>query len=328
MKKLLIITVLLVAAAIYGAVTWLGAEAEEKNSAFRKEFSATAAKIDSQYRHKDTTIKGTKWHYVEQGPADGPVILFLHGLPECWYSWRYVMPLIEPKYRQIVLDMKGYGRSDKQDDDYNWHVVARQILELMDSQDIRRFFVVGHDWGSLIGSVLVSDYPDRILGFVRMQADLIRTGILRSLMRKPQFLLFQSNWLGTRFMEDAARFIDMVYPPRMATEFKPLDRDYLVYEFARDGVARQIPKYFKVKNWDLDAAMTKICKEAFPFPVLILQGDKDASQPVSLFENVPTGCPRVELRWIRDANHFSNFDKPEEVAEAINEFLGRSRLQR
>jgi len=238
------------------------------------------------------------------------------------------MPLIEPKYRQIVLDMKGYGRSDKQDDDYNWHVVATQILELMDSLDIRQFFVVGHDWGSLIGSVLVSDYPNRILGFVRMQADLIRAGILRSLMRKPQFLLFQSNWLGTRFMEDAAWFIDRVYPPRMATEFKPVDRDYLVNEFARDGVARQIPKYFKVKNWDLDAAMTKICKETFPFPVLILQADRDASQPVSMFETVPSECPRVDLRWIRDASHFSNFDKPEEVARAINEFLGRSSLQR
>lgn len=328
MKKMLLITVWLVAAAIYAAVIWLGAEAEEKNSAFRKEFSATAAKIDSQYRHKDTTVKSIKWHYVEQGPDDGPVILFLHGLPECWYSWHYVIPLIDPKYRQIVLDMKGYGRSDKQDDDYNWHVVARQISELMDSLDIRQFFVVGHDWGSLIGSVLVSDYSDRILGFVRMQADLIRAGILRSLMRKPQFLLFQSNWLGTRFMEDAARFIDRVYPPRMATEFKPLDRDYLVYEFARDGVAQQVPKYFKLKNWDLDAAMTKICKEAFPFPVLILQADKDASQPVSLFESVSSECPHVELRWISDASHFSNFDKPEEVARAINDFLSRARLQR
>jgi len=128
-------------------------------------------------------------------------------------------------------------------------------------------------------------------------------------------------------MEDAAWFIDRVYPPRMATEFKPVDRDYLVNEFARAGVALQIPKYFKLKNWDLDAAMTKICKEAFPFPVLILQADSDPAQPVSLFESVPSECPRVELRWIRGASHFSNFDKPEEVAKAINEFLGRSRLQ-
>jgi pimeloyl-ACP methyl ester carboxylesterase len=328
MKRVLIITVLLVAGASYAAVTWLGARAEEKNSAFRREFSSTAARIDSEFRHRETTVKGIKWHYVEQGPADGPVILFLHGLPECWYSWHYVMPLIDSNYRQIVLDMKGYGRSDKQDDDYNWHVVARQISELMDGLEINRFFVVGHDWGSLIGSVLVSDYPNRILGFVRMQADLIRSSLIRSLVRKPQFLLFQLNWLGTLFMEDAAWFIDRVYPPRMATDFKPVDRDYLVNEFARDGVAQQVPKYFKLKNWDLDAAMTKICKEAFPFPVLILQADKDASQPVSLFESVSSECPRVELRWISDASHFSNFDKPEEVARAINDFLSRARLQR
>jgi len=325
MKKTLIVSVLVLAVASYAAVTWLGARAEEKNSIFRQEFGATAAKIDAQYRHKDKTVNGIKWHYVEQGPDEGPVILFLHGLPECWYSWHYVMPLIDPKYRLIVLDMKGYGRSDKQDGDYSWHAVARQISELMDSLAIKQFFVVGHDWGSLIGSVLVSDYPNRVLGFVRMQADLLRSGILRSLMRKPQFLLFQSNWIGSLFMEDAAWFIDRVYPPRMAMEFKPVDRDYLVNEFARAGVALQIPKYFKLKNWDLDAAMTKICKEAFPFPVLILQADKDPAQPVSLFESVPSECPRVELRWIRGASHFSNFDKPEEVARAINEFLSRAR---
>jgi hypothetical protein len=75
MKRILIITGLLLAAASYAAVTWLGGRAEEKNSAFRKEFSATAAKIDSQYRHKDTTVKGIKWHYVEQGPDDGPAII-------------------------------------------------------------------------------------------------------------------------------------------------------------------------------------------------------------------------------------------------------------
>ena len=326
MKRILIVSVLVLAAASYAAVTWLGARAEEKNSTFRREFSSTAARIDSQYRHKDTTVKGIKWHYVEQGPADGPVILFLHGLPECWYSWHYVIPLIDPKYRQIILDMKGYGRSDKQDDNFSWHVVAGQISELMDSLDINQFFVVGHDWGSLIGSVLISDYPNRILGFVRLQADLVRSGVIRSLMRKPQFLLFQSNWLGTLFMEDAAWFIDRVYPARMATAFKPVDRDYLVNEFARDGVARQIPKYFKLKNWDLDAALTKICKETFPFPILILQADKDPAQPVSMFENVSSECPRVELRWISDASHFSNFDSPEEVAGAINEFLSRSRL--
>jgi len=69
-------------------------------------------------------------------------------------------------------------------------------------------------------------------------------------------------------------------------------------------------------------------KRILLFPVLNLQAEKDAFQPVSLFETVGCECPRVELRLIRDASHFSNFDKPEEVARAINEFLGRSSLRR
>lgn len=99
--------------------------------------------------------------------------------------------------------MKGYGRSDRQDHDYNWHHVAQQIADLMDNLGIRRFFVVSHDWGSVIGSVLVSDYPDHIPGFVRMEADLVPPGTggwVSFFFRKPQWILFQSSWFATCVM--------------------------------------------------------------------------------------------------------------------------------
>jgi hypothetical protein len=97
------------------------------------DFRAKANEIDSKFNHQDIVVNGIKWHYVDQGPKDGTVIVFLHGLPEGWYSWRYVLPLIDPKYRLIAPDMKGYGRSDKEDSNYNWHVVARQAVEFVNS---------------------------------------------------------------------------------------------------------------------------------------------------------------------------------------------------
>jgi pimeloyl-ACP methyl ester carboxylesterase len=58
---------------------------------------------------------------------------------------------------------------------------------------------------------------------------------------------------------------------------------------------------------------------------MILQADGDPAQPVSIFEEVPHQCPSVELRWVKDASHFSNLDQPEEVARAINEFVNRAK---
>jgi pimeloyl-ACP methyl ester carboxylesterase len=184
---------------------------------------------------------------------------------------------------------------------------------------------VGHDWGALIGSVLVGDHPERIRGFVRMEADLIPRegtfGRLGAYLQKPQWLLFRVTWLATYLMRDPGRFIDRVYGSRMTTPLRRVDRDYLVYEFSRPGVAEMNPRYSWGTNWDLDAAVGKICTNAFPFPVLQLQADSDPAQPPAIFADVATRCPNVQLEWIIGASHFDNFDQPAQVADAINRFV-------
>jgi len=272
-----------------------------KYAQFRAEHQAEHDAIDAQFHQKNMVVNGLQWHYVDEGNPNGPVILFLHGLPEGWYSWSKVLPLVDQNYRLIAIDMKGYGLSDKQDTDYNWHTVASQTLDLMTSLGIDQFYLVSHDWGTIIGSVLVSDHPDRILGYVRMEADLIQkknTGMIAAYIQKPQWLLFQSKFIGSYMMGDPGGFIDMVYSKRMTTPFDQQDRDYLVYEFSRAGVSDMVPEYFLQKNCDLDTAIGKICKNNFPFPVLQLQADSDPAQPPSIFADVATECPHVQLEWV------------------------------
>ncbi|MBN1381469.1 MAG: hypothetical protein JXA41_07330 [Deltaproteobacteria bacterium] len=79
------------------------------------------------------------------------------------------------------------------------------------------------------------------------------------------------------------------------------------------------------KNWDLDTAIGKIRKNSFPFPVLQLQADSDPAQPPSLLKDVPVQCPNIRLEWITDTGHFDNFDRPEQVAGAINRFVNAIR---
>lgn len=300
----------------------LAAEYEQ----FRSEHQAEHDAVDAQFNQKDTVVNGIQWHYVDEGNPDGTVILFLHGLPEGWYSWSKVLPLVDQEYRLIAIDMKGYGRSDLSDTDYNWHTVASQTLDLMTSLGIDRFYVVSHDWGTIIGSVLVGDHPEHILGYVRMQADLIQ-GESRDrpsfsvYLQKPQWFFFQNNWIASYLYQDAGWLIDTVYSSRMLTNLSQADRDYLVYEYSRPGVAEMNPRYFNPANWDLTSAVGKICKNNFPFPVLQLQADSDPSQPPSIFANVATECPNVQMEWVTNASHFDNFDQPQQVADAINHFI-------
>jgi epoxide hydrolase 4 len=319
---------LLLAAFIWIYAPWRAKNMAAKYARFRAETQATHAAIDAGFNQQDRVVNGLQWHYVDEGNPDGTVILFLHGLPEGWYSWSKVLPRVDHDYRLIAIDMKGYGRSDRTDTDYNWHTVASQTLDLMTSLGVDRFYLVSHDWGTIIGSVLVSDHPGHILGYVRMEADLIqrkKTGMLSAYIQKPQWLLFQSRFIGSYMMGDPGWFLDMVYPKRMLTPFQPQDRDYLVYEFSRPGVSEKVPEYFLQKNWDLDTAIGKICKNNFPFPVLQLQADSDPAQPPSIFADAAVQCPHVQIEWVKGASHFDNFDQPAQVADAINRFIHASR---
>jgi pimeloyl-ACP methyl ester carboxylesterase len=292
---------------------------------FREQHRTEHTRIDEQFNHQQRTVHGLTWHYVDEGARNGEAIVFLHGFPGSWYTWRYVLSQVDHSYRLIALDMKGYGRSEHQDPDFNWHTVAQQTLDVLDDLGIRKFYLVAHDWGSLIGSVLVGDHQERILGFVRMQADLKSPQSVAEwatfYRHKPHWLTFQNAWIGRYRMQDSGALIDTIYPPRMTTLLRPVDRDYLVYEFSRPGVAEAVPRYFLPHNWDLPAATDRICEGTFPFPVLQLQASRDPAQPERLFRDVALRCPTVRMEWIPGASHYDTFDQPTFVAEAINRFV-------
>ena len=128
-------------------------------------------------------------------------------------------------------------------------------------------------------------------------------------------------------MQDAETLIDTVYPPRMASPLRQVDRDYFVYEFSRPGVAATVPRYYLARNWDWPAATDRICDSTFPFPILQLQATDDPAQPQSHFRDVAMRYPNVRLEWITNASHFDNLDQPAQVAEAINHFVHTARVR-
>jgi haloalkane dehalogenase len=103
--------------------------------------------------------------YLEVGPADGPVVLLLHGEPSWSFLYRDVMTeLAAAGLRAIAPDLVGFGRSDKPlavgDHSFARHVEwVRELVE--DHLDLREVTLVGQDWGGLIGLRLVAEHPDR-----------------------------------------------------------------------------------------------------------------------------------------------------------------------
>jgi haloalkane dehalogenase len=108
--------------------------------------------------------------YVADGPADGPVVLLLHGEPSWSFLYRSMLPVLgRAGLRAIAPDLPGFGRSDKPaevtDHSYARHVEWMRAFAF-DALGLRDVTLVGQDWGGLIGLRLVAEHPDRFAAVV------------------------------------------------------------------------------------------------------------------------------------------------------------------
>ena len=85
--------------------------------------------------------------------GDGPLVILLHGWPQCWYMWRHqIDPIVAAGYRVAVPDQRGYGGSSKPPDvsDYNIRDLAADAAGIAPVLGYDEFIVVGHDWGCVV----------------------------------------------------------------------------------------------------------------------------------------------------------------------------------
>ena len=110
--------------------------------------------------------------------GEGPPLLLVHGWPQTWYAWRFVMPALAKDFEVIAVDQRGIGLSDKPEDGYDIGTLAGDLVALMDALGHERFALYGTDTGMPIAYALAADHPDRVERLVVSEAPL--PGILRS----------------------------------------------------------------------------------------------------------------------------------------------------
>ena len=269
---------------------------------------------EPEIEHKFVEAAGVKWHYVESG--SGEAVVFLHGLPESWFSWHYQIEELSKEYRVIAVDLKGYGQSDKRDGDYTPQGVANELIAFFDAIGLEEFSLVTHDWGTVIGDCIASTIPSRIVKYIRMQAPVLKVDPANH----PQIELLRNQALATTIMSQARPFVTKVYENRTIQKISDEDLEGIIFEFSRPGVAEAVPRYFR--DYPLESEEVKLERfKKMTFPVLVLQGEKDPAQPLWYFEDIETVFPDAKLQIIKDAGHFTALEKPDEVNKAILDFL-------
>lgn len=124
---------------------------------------------DFPYAPNYTTIRtqegsDLRIHHLDEGPADGPVILCMHGQPTWSYLYRKMIPFLTAEgMRVIAPDLPGFGRSDKPAarEDYSYNRQVNWMDAWLTANDFSALTFFGQDWGGLIGLRLVANQPDR-----------------------------------------------------------------------------------------------------------------------------------------------------------------------
>ena len=295
-------------------------------------------------------------HYVDEGPADGDVVLLMHGQPSWSYLYRHMIPpLVDAGFRVIVPDLVGFGRSDKptRGEDYTYarHVAwMSDWLTQLDLNDITVFF---QDWGSLIGLRLVAAFPERFARVVLANGGM-PTGMIP--VEYTDFLkdafttlpVVKAEELGERFT-DTSGIPGFLYWRKFCAESKDLEIGQLMAQVSAMPLsaaetaaysapfpdqsymigARRFPSLVPVFHDEPEVEENNAAWEvlrSFDKPFMLAFSDNDpvtAGGDRKFLEEVP-GASGVAHRTIENAGHFLQQDQPEQCVQAILDITGRS----
>jgi pimeloyl-ACP methyl ester carboxylesterase len=115
--------------------------------------------------HRNVSAHGSRFHTVEAG--DGPALVFLHGFPTFWWTWRNQLPhFADLGYRAIAMDLRGYAGSDHPPEGYDPMTLAGDVAAVLRSSGVDQATVIGHGWGGFIAWTMAVTDPDLVAGIV------------------------------------------------------------------------------------------------------------------------------------------------------------------
>jgi pimeloyl-ACP methyl ester carboxylesterase len=124
---------------------------------------------------------GFDMHIAEAGASTGPLVVLLHGFPECWYSWRHQLAaLADAGYHVVAPDQRGYGRTGAPPnpavESYSMLHLVGDVIGLIDALGADQVVVAGHDWGAPVAWNTALLRPDRVSGVVGLSVPYLPRG--------------------------------------------------------------------------------------------------------------------------------------------------------
>ena len=281
---------------------------------------------------------------VDEGPRDGPVLIFLHGFPDSHRTWRNQIPFFSERYRCIAPDQRGYRGSSKPQEvsEYTPDKMVGDVFLLADALGVDTFTIVGHDWGGAIAWGVA-------------YGGMANGRVTRAIVANaPHPVLFPKLLYTNRAQREASQYF---------REFRNTDNDPLIREH---GLLPVLIKAFGgepsfnmepeeqaalLKDWsDPDAAIGmlnyyraspmevlpldapyELPEDYQPFPLprltiptLVIWAMDDVALPPANLDGLDEVIENPEVVQVPGSGHFVQWEAPEAFNSAASAFLDRT----
>ena len=268
-------------------------------------------------------IDEMRMHYVDEGPADAPPVLLMHGEPSWSYLYRHMIPPIASAgLRAIAPDLIGFGKSDKPtaQSDYSYQTHVAWMLQFLEKLNLKNITLVCQDWGSLIGLRLAAENEERFDRIVLANGGL-PTGdqVMPRVFRIWRAFARFSPWFPIGRIVQSGTVSTL--PPDVSAAY-----DAPFPNSTYKAGARAFPKLVPSTPDDPAASANRAAWEVFrkwQKPFLTAFSNRDPitrGADKAFLERVP-GAKDQPHTTIRNAGHFLQEDKGPELAKVVIDFV-------
>lgn len=276
-------------------------------------------------------VDGLKLFYREAGPADAPVLLLLHGFPTSSLMYRELMPRLASRYRVIAPDLPGFGFTEVSAErkyTYTFDALAITINAFVEKLGLTRYAIYIFDYGAPVGLRLALAHPERITAIVSQNGNAYEEGLgkeawnpVQNYWRQPTqenrdalraFLTLDSiRWQYTHGASDPARVAPETYTLDAALIARPGNQEIQLDLFG--NYASNVALYPEFQRY---------FRERKP-PMLAIWGKNDPFFIPPGAEAFRRDNPNATISFL-DTGHFALETHVDEIASAVDQFLGRA----
>lgn len=268
--------------------------------------------------------------------GSGPLVVMLHGFPECWYSWRHQIRALAPHFECVAPDMRGYGDTDAPVgvENYALEKLVGDVADLVHACGRERAVILAHDWGGAVAWATALQRPEVVARLVVMNCPHLKKfeenlrSNPRQMLRSWYILFFQIPWVPERLLR-ARNFAMLTQALRgsavQKSAFTEADLAHFRAAFHNPYALSAAINYYRAlfraqlrrrtpaDDW-IDRKISA--------PTMVLWGEQDVALRKELTYGMePLFEGPFELHYVPDSGHWVQQEKPQVVNQYLLEFL-------